>query len=571
MRWWLALAFAVVAAATAFAVEALFTRHAESALQGDSRDTAIGKAVNAAFAVEAALHRPDFPGAVEAIGKRRGLALFVLGPEGRLLTAPRALGVPWRAIPHKELAVASALRGRRFVDVVGRQGATLVGLSVRDGAVRRAVVAYAPQPRAYAASLSIFRREVLRAALWASLLGAGIGFLIASLIALRLRRIAAAALRLERGDFDAPLEPRFRDEVGQLAETISRMSERLRQSFAALGAERDQLGRLLERLHDGVITVDRDLHVEFANARARRLLEPARLDPGAPLPGQWLDLPLRDLAAHLLEAGAGVAEARVAADEWTYALVGIPPSRAGGDESAVIVVTDISERERQERAEREFVANAAHELRTPLATIAAAVEQLDAGAKEIPAQRDRFLGHIRHECERLGRLARALLVLARAQTNAERPPLAPVELRPLLTAVADDLDPRKGVVVQVQCAPGLTALTERTLAEQVFSNIAVNAAKHTARGKIVIRAVAEGRSVRVDVSDTGPGMPRATKERIFDRFYRAGARDEDGFGLGLSIVREAVRALGGVVEVDTRPGAGTTVSVRLPAREAIAA
>jgi signal transduction histidine kinase len=235
------------------------------------------------------------------------------------------------------------------------------------------------------------------------------------------------------------------------------------------------------------------------------------------------------------------------------------------------VLTDVTEQERRERAEREFVANAAHELRTPLTTITGAVEMLDAGAKDVPEERDRFLDHIRAEALRLGRLTRALLVLARAQTREEAPRLSVVELRPLLEEVLGGLQPPAGVELELDCPPGLVALTERDLAGQVVSNLAANAIKHTASGSVRVAARALGRSVRLEVRDTGQGMPSAVRERVFDRFYRAGGRDEDGFGLGLAIVREAVRALGGVVDVETAPGAGTTVRVTLPAAEAQAA
>src|SRR5205814_9913795 len=116
-----------------------------------------------------------------------------------------------------------------------------------------------------------------------------------------------------------------------------------------------------------------------------------------------------------------------------------------------------SERERRERAEREFVANAAHELRTPVAAIASAVEVLQAGAKDAPADRDLFLGHIEREAARLTRLARALLVLARAQARHEPPPLQLVELAPLLGQVAAAILPPGDVQVVVDCPLALAA------------------------------------------------------------------------------------------------------------------
>jgi signal transduction histidine kinase len=233
---------------------------------------------------------------------------------------------------------------------------------------------------------------------------------------------------------------------------------------------------------------------------------------------------------------------------------------------AVIVVTDVSERERRERAQREFVANAAHELRTPLSVIAGAVEMLQAGAKDEPAQRDRFLEHIAHESSRLGRLARALLLLARAETRAETLRVEPLPLRPLLEHAAAAVVARPGVTVEVDCAPELAVQAQAELVEQIVSNLADNAAKLTERGRIVLRGrPAPAGRVAIEVSDTGPGIDPSDQEAVFERFYRTGdGRDREGFGLGLAIVRQAVRALGGRVELESEPGRGTTVRVVLP-------
>jgi signal transduction histidine kinase len=138
------------------------------------------------------------------------------------------------------------------------------------------------------------------------------------------------------------------------------------------------------------------------------------------LPEVWLGFPLRRFAAGLFESGERVVEARFVGRgvEQVFEVTGIP---AAGSEAALLVLTDVSERERRLRAEREFVENAAHELRTPLAAITSAIERLQAGAREVPERRDRFLGHIQHESNRLNRLASSLLVLARAQTRGEEP------------------------------------------------------------------------------------------------------------------------------------------------------
>jgi signal transduction histidine kinase len=361
------------------------------------------------------------------------------------------------------------------------------------------------------------------------------------------------------------VRPGFGDEVGGLGETIERMRERLGTSFQQLASERDRLARLVERLAEGVLSVHADMTVELANAEARRLLGSPGLQAGDRLPDPWPAFLLQDFVAGLFAPGAGPCETHVAiGEDRTLTLAGLPAGE--GSDTAIVVLADISERERRERAEREFVTNAAHELRTPLTTIVGAVDALQSGAKDDPADRERFLAHIERETGRLARLTRALLVLARAQTHQEEPQLTAVPARRMLERIRAGLTPGDGVVVDIECDDAVTLHTERDLIEQALANLAANAVRHTAHGRIVLAARAVGGSrVELAVTDTGHGIAAAEQERIFERFYRANGRDADGFGLGLSIVRQAVSALGGTIEVRSAPGSGTRVCIELPA------
>ena len=151
-------------------------------------------------------------------------------------------------------------------------------------------------------------------------------------------------------------------------------------------------------------------------------------------------------------------------------------------------MTDVSVRERRERAEREFVTQRGHELRTPLATITGAIQVLQSGAKDDPAERDRFLDHIERGG---GSTCSAANSPRRAGTRAD--PRGGAEARagraqPLLEAIAEDVQPPKEVAVTVSCPPGARGLAERDLVEQAVSNLAANALQNTERGKVEIVA-----------------------------------------------------------------------------------
>ena len=594
MRWWLTIAFALVSGLTALAVALVSAERSEQAFRSRADVLALGNTVAATLRLREALAVADQDRALQDVAAGREvegaglklafadgqldtllrdvsdnneLSIFVFGEDATLLSSDISRGIDLSFVPDFPDAVTAGLEGRRWVRRLPEGAATVVALPLLVPLVGRGVVLTYVLQGEFESAVGIFRREVLFAALVAIPVGALAGLIIAVAIAGRLRRIAGAAATIEAGNFETELQPRFRDELGSLEQSIDRMRVQLRESFALLASDRDRLGQLLERLRDGVVTVDRELRVEFANGAARRALGIPDDEDSSELPDPWPDLDLHALSSGLFRPHAQVAQARVTpSSDQTYDLVGIPAGDVG--ESAVLVVRDVSEQERREQAEREFVTNAAHELRTPLAAISSAVEVLQDGAKDIPEDRDRFLGHIEREAARLGRLARALLVLARAQTNQEQPRREPVPLKPILQDVGAGLQVNEGVRVDVECPEEITALSDPDLVEQTVVNLAANAAKHTDEGSIVLAArEGHGRRVVIEIRDTGSGIPSDEQERVFDRFFRGEAGGAEGFGLGLAIVRQSVRALGGKVSVRSHADAGTTVEVMLPAAE----
>ncbi|MGZ4335242.1 MAG: ATP-binding protein [Gaiellaceae bacterium] len=542
VRWWLGVAFAVVAATSTAIVVSQFSNNSENAFRRNGENLALLDAHTAAkkHVTRANLDR--------VASKLQGTVTL------------RLLGTAGAATPGLQRdGVTAALGGDDFVRGTSDGGTFVAAVPYRGGAL----VAVSRQP-ATAEAIDTVNGEALRAGVIAGVIGVIVGLLLAQLIALRLRRLSAAAEGIAHGDFETPLRYRFRDEFGLLAHNLERMRRQLRRSFRRIEAERDRLQVLLERLQEGVLTIDQDLVVHFANTEARRILG-GRLREGDELPEPWQGFGLREFAHGLFDERATVTQVHVTPDEQhAFGVVGIPSQPE--TDWALLVVDDLTEQERRELAEREFVSNAAHELRTPLTTIIGAVEVLQAGAKEDPAERDRFLGHIEREAGRLARLARAMLTLARAHSGQEQPRVEAVELAPLLREVAAGLRPHAGVAVDVEVTDGLAVEANRDLLEQALRNLADNAAKYTARGSVILRAYRDGSTVTLEVEDSGPGISPEVQRHVFDRFYR-GERDAHGFGLGLAIVRESVRTLGGRIELESSPGEGTVFRILLvPAR-----
>jgi two-component system, OmpR family, phosphate regulon sensor histidine kinase PhoR len=218
---------------------------------------------------------------------------------------------------------------------------------------------------------------------------------------------------------------------------------------------------------------------------------------------------------------------------------------------------------------RDFVANASHELKTPVAAVRALAETLQAALPDDPEAGLRFAERIGREAERLDALTRDLLDLSRVERGTLD--VEPVDLVGLVKDVAGahaDLAEERHITLDTELGPDVAMRGDRAQLGLLLSNLIDNALRHTpARGAVCVRLhAAEGRAV-LQVADTGEGIPAAELPRVFERFYRvdkARARRTGGTGLGLAIVRHVAEAHGGSVRVDSELGRGTTFTVTLP-------
>jgi two-component system sensor histidine kinase TctE len=220
---------------------------------------------------------------------------------------------------------------------------------------------------------------------------------------------------------------------------------------------------------------------------------------------------------------------------------------------AVSIFEDVTEEIRRAEADTNFVANAAHQIRGPIAAIASASAALTAGAKEDPTARDRFLEHIAREVARMEQLAAGLLTLARAERGEFQPPLSLIALRPLLQRVIDRSSPKDGVDLELTCPAHLTAYTNEALVSEAVASVVMNAVQHTNRGTVRLRGRERSDGASIEICDEGPGIPAVDRERVFERFFRGSVPAGTGVGLGLAIAATATSAAGGVLELVESP------------------
>lgn len=240
---------------------------------------------------------------------------------------------------------------------------------------------------------------------------------------------------------------------------------------------------------------------------------------------------------------------------------------SGADEfgqmgSAFNAMADVIEAE--DRLRRDFAASVVHELRTPLTILRSQVEALQ---DHVVRPGPRSLASLREEVMRLGRLVADLESLAVADAAGFSLKPAPTDLRPLVEEVVREFAgpfAAEGIRLESALAP-LQADVDPVRMRQVLANLLSNALKFTPEGgRVLVEVGAEGDRANVRVSDSGPGIPSDELPRVFDRFFRGRAAGGGGSGIGLTVVSELVRAHGGTVDLESAPGAGTTVTVRLP-------
>ena len=362
------------------------------------------------------------------------------------------------------------------------------------------------------------------------------------------------------------------DDVAGLTNELNAITTRLRDRLDELTEERDRAGQILEALDDGVLLLDGAGRLLVANPAARSWFGlPDALRPGLPAK-RVLGVPqVTALAEQAAATRAPVAGSctLVFPEPRTLAMRAFPLADRGPTGRIVVTVTDITQRHRLEVLRRDFVANASHELKTPVAAVRALAETLLTALPDDPEAGRRFAERIGREAERLEVLARDLLDLSRVERGTLD--VEPVDLVGLTKEVADgytDLAEERRVRLHTELQPQLSLRGDRAQLGLLVSNLLDNALRHTAaKGTVRIRLeAAEGRAV-IQVVDTGEGIPAGELSRVFERFYRvdkARARQTGGTGLGLAIVRHVAEAHGGTVRVDSELGRGSSFTVSLP-------
>ncbi|MFY9819975.1 MAG: ATP-binding protein [Thermoanaerobaculia bacterium] len=470
------------------------------------------------------------------------------------------------------------------------------GMSVRTSATTGETYVYAaqtlagPRGEAYILRLAepLEQLQALQGRLATSLalaaLAAGLAILVTSLWLDRrlfepLSRLIADARAIAAGRASRVQVP-DEDELAALALALNRLAATAEEQFEAVRKERDQLQQILASMSEGVLVVGPDGRALMINPAFYRLFD---------LVGDFAGRPVLEIIRHpgfarliddtLRQGEPQSAQIELAAPERRTLLLASSPitlgTGGGGDsrQGAVVAARDTTDLTRVADMRKDFVANVSHELKTPLAAIRGFAETLRDGALDEPATARRFTERIVSQCRRLQELLDDLLTLSRLEGVApalEREPvaLAAVVHRAveLISAVAREK--RVEIAVSTGDEPLPPVMGDPDGLERLVLNLLDNAIKYNRPdGRITLRLSRSDGEAVLEVTDTGIGIPPESIPRLFERFYRVDkgrAREEGGTGLGLAIVKHVAQTHGGQVEVESRPGQGSTFRVRLP-------
>jgi len=402
------------------------------------------------------------------------------------------------------------------------------------------------------------------------------------------RELAGAAEQMAAGQWNARVRPNGADDVRFLATKMNTLASHAASQLEEIGKQRRDLRGLVDTLPDPILVTDSTGRVLLVNAPAAELLQ---LSPGQVMGKKTVSVVSDEALLQLLDAagrassvdGDGSSAMQVVQREvrlvrggqrLTYQAVATPTATGG----VLLLLRDVSTMANMMQMKTDFVANASHELRTPIAAIKIAMETLRDVYGDDPNQSERCINIIDGHVKRLEEMLRDLLDLSRLESPDAELTIGEVKPWDLYAVVRSTMGPtarQKGVDLRfedVEETPASFRSDERLL-HLVFKNLVENSIKFTPAGgsvTVAIRSVAvDGNEVvELSVTDTGIGIPPEHLDRVFERFYqvdpaRSGTAGR-GTGLGLAIVKHAVAALGGTVRLESTVGKGTTVTCELP-------
>lgn len=396
-----------------------------------------------------------------------------------------------------------------------------------------------------------------------------VALLSGTVVTFPILRIVRTAKRISEGDLDRTFQEHRKDEVGTLARILNQLTDRLKLQISQISRERAKLEHIFTNLDIGIIAIDDEKSIVHVNPEIHQILGIESDDITCGEIRTILDSNrLSEAINDTLNTG------NKKTDELVYStfcgkkylrFIVTPFYLAEQNKSgALIQLQDITELKTLEAIRRDFVANASHELKTPLTAIIGYAETLLEGAIESPNARLKFIRKIREQGQRLEFLVSDLLKLS--ELEREQPlVMHKISLNIIIEEMLEEFTEKskqKNITITTEIPVNSLVMADAEGIRTVFNNLIDNAIKYTPEnGTIKICAKLVNDKLRVEIIDTGIGIDSKYHDRIFQRFYRvdkARSRAVGGTGLGLAIVKHIIEGHGGTIHLKSKPGEGST-------------
>jgi len=408
------------------------------------------------------------------------------------------------------------------------------------------------------------RNQLLATLLALFIAGSLILFFLVRALLKPLEQMSSALARASAGEEQLSLGPFLVSRLEPMASEVNRLLQKLQELSGAVNSDREVFQTFINSSDEGWLLVDRDGRIILTNRSLEEMFPEVKA--GSEFFWQSLRRPeIHDLVNRARQSSGPIAcQLEKAGRIYTCLASWLP-----GRQNYLLKFKDITETLELNLRKKEFVANLAHELKTPLTTISGFLETLE--EENLSPEGRGYFEIIKRNTGRLVRLVEDLARLSELEEKGFELEKSPVNLTELVRAVIEAYQKEagnRGLYLKMKAEPLPLIAADAFQIEQMVINLVDNALRYTEKGGVEVSLKAEGGGVLLTVSDTGIGIPEEHLPRIFERFYvvdKSRSRRTGGTGLGLSIVKHVVLAHRGKIEVKSEPGFGSSFLVWLPA------
>ncbi|MFW6210549.1 MAG: ATP-binding protein [bacterium] len=513
---------------------------------------------------------------VKELGEKTGIRITVIAADGRVMAdsqaIPREMDNHSRRPEIKEVlegknAGQTGGRAMRFSRTV-KENMLYSAMPILSGDEIKGVLRLSHFMSEIDALLKELRGEIIKITLLMLILSLAAAYFLARRFLNPVKQLGKAAEKIAGKDFDVNLRIETGDEFQEMAESFNFMKNEIKKLFSEITVRGEELKTIIESIKEGLLVVDNKGRIKISNDSFEKIA--GTKNNLNPLEGRFYWECMVSPRFNELIEKAGKEKASIAdkleINGRSY-LCSI--NHLETTDENVIIMYDITGIKEFEDMKKDFVANVSHELKTPLTAIKGFSETLETEVKN--EDNLRYIEIIKRHTERLIRIVEDLLILSKIERKKEISDFAPLNIEELVSNTVRMFDQKmsdKGLDMKIYISDNLPKITgDEFRLEQMLVNLIDNAMKYTEKGSVSVSVTPEKTGVKIDVEDTGIGIPEQHVLRLFERFYvvdKSRSRKLGGTGLGLSIVKHIVLIHNGEIDIESAIGKGTRFTVHLP-------